>query len=126
MPGVHNRLQATRKKPRIRSHARLNADVGRNEGGVDVRLRDYVLGLGLSTVLLLTGCTTHSTATSFEPISPGTRIAILPLRDCTMPEQEDCHGSGNIASSIIASTFSKERNVSMRTRQIGFSFSEYP
>jgi hypothetical protein len=49
-------------------------------------------------------CTIHSAATSFEHVAPGTRIAVIAFRDCTIPDQEDCHGSGNIASSIIAST----------------------
>ncbi len=61
----------------------------------------------LGAALLLVGCGVHSAASSFQPLEPGERLAIVPFRDCTIPDQEDCSGSGNIASSVFAATLNE-------------------
>jgi len=71
---------------------------------MDNRARLLMVAVLAAGAFLAQACTIHSTATSFEPVAPGAKIAVIAFRDCTIPDQEDCHGSGNIASSIIAST----------------------
>jgi len=71
------------------------------------RLFDAWLPFALPAAALC-ACTIHSTATSFEHVQPSAKIAVVAFRDCTIPEQNDCQGSGNIASSIMASTLAKD------------------
>jgi hypothetical protein len=64
--------------------------------------------------LILIGChTTHSVATSFQHVEPGAKMAIIAFRDCTITKQEDCSGSGNITSSVLASVISSSGRYSV-------------
>jgi hypothetical protein len=64
-----------------------------------------------TVALLVFGCASgmRPTASVFQPVPRDTGIAIIPLRDCTIPNNDDCHGAGNIATSVIAATLSKGR-----------------
>jgi hypothetical protein len=63
--------------------------------------------LALSPLVVLLGC-----ASSPPPvvkrgdIPTGSELAIVPFRDCQIADQDDCRGSGNIASTIFAQVLS--------------------
>lgn len=69
-----------------------------------------VAGLG-AIALVVVGCASglRPTASVFQPFPRDAKIAIIPLRDCTIPNNDDCHGAGNIATSVIAATLSQGR-----------------
>jgi hypothetical protein len=54
--------------------------------------------------VLATGCAVQPTVR--ERLAPGSKIAIVMFRDCTIPGQEDCGGSGISAASVFARVLS--------------------
>ncbi len=52
--------------------------------------------------LLAVSCASVPTVVKYEAIPHGSRVAVIPFRDCTTPGQDDCGGSGNIAGTIYA------------------------
>jgi hypothetical protein len=62
-----------------------------------------------AVAFFLFGCASgmRPTASVFQPVPRDARIAIISLRDCTISNDDDCHGAGDIAASVIAATLSK-------------------
>ena len=54
----------------------------------------------LSVALL--SCASAPTVIKYEGLPHGSRVAVIPFRDCTIAGQDDCSGSGNIAGTIYA------------------------
>ena len=57
----------------------------------------------------LAACSTgvRPTAMVFQPVPRNSVICVIPLRDCIIPNNDDCPGSGGIAASVIAATLSQ-------------------
>lgn len=55
-------------------------------------------------VLSLASCAVSPTVR--EHVAPGSEIAVVIFRDCTIPGQEDCSGSGVSAGSVFARVLS--------------------
>jgi len=54
----------------------------------------------VSTVVM--SCASSPTVVKSESVPSGAHVAVIPFRDCTIPGQDDCGGSGNIAGTIYA------------------------
>jgi hypothetical protein len=61
----------------------------------------------LATTLVSCASGTRPTVQVFQPIARQETIAIVPLQDCTIPNNDDCHGAGNIAASVITAVLSE-------------------
>ena len=61
----------------------------------------------LATLIVCTACTSVR-PTVREHVPPGSDIGIVMFRDCTIPGQEDCDGSGLSAGSIFARVFCED------------------
>jgi hypothetical protein len=64
------------------------------------RLGLLVAAAAFSVALL--SCASAPTVIKYGAIPRGSRVAVIPFRDCTISGQEDCGGSGNIAGAIYA------------------------
>jgi hypothetical protein len=53
-------------------------------------------------LLFVLSCASAPTVVKYDSVPSGSRIAVIPFRDCTIPSQDDCGGSGNIAGNIYA------------------------
>ncbi len=62
-----------------------------------------------ASLLALFSCATGTrpTVQVFQAIPRQESIAVVQLQDCTIPNNDDCHGSGNIASSVITAVLSE-------------------
>jgi hypothetical protein len=47
-------------------------------------------------------CASTNTVMKYESVPSGSRVAVIPFRDCMIVGQDDCGGSGNIAGNIYA------------------------
>ena len=69
-----------------------------------VRLVDFTRSISIAVCvsMLLVSCASSPTVLKYDSVTNGARVAVIPFRDCTIPGQDDCGGSGNIAGSIYA------------------------
>jgi hypothetical protein len=67
-----------------------------------------LVALGAIASLAL-GCATgmRTTASAFKTVPKNARIGLFSLRDCSTPNDDNCHGAGHIAAAVIGATFSK-------------------
>ena len=80
------------------------------------------LSVLIPSLLIFIGCaSTLPPVVKRLDIPQGTKIAIIPFRDCTIITQEDCKGSGNSAGSIFARVFSTSNKFSavLLSRPVG-------
>lgn len=68
-------------------------------------MKTRFLLLGAATILLL-ACASMPPVVKRGDVPIGSEIAVVPFRDCLIPGQDDCGGSGNMAGNIVAQVFS--------------------
>jgi hypothetical protein len=61
-----------------------------------------------TSVLALAGCASAPPVTVRSQVPGGSEIAVVMFRDCAIPGQEDCGGSGLTAGSIFARVLSEK------------------
>jgi hypothetical protein len=81
-----------------------------------LRLRSFVC-----LALFLSACASAPTVLKYDSVASGARIAVIPFRDCAIPGQDDCGGSGNIAGGIYARVLSSHAGIQVQpvSRPVG-------
>jgi hypothetical protein len=98
---------------KVRMNQRLDhiryADVHNNNSHQKTEgspMRHAKLPLRLLLISLVAGCASTPPVSVREQLAPGSEIAVVMFRDCTIAEQEDCNESGLTAGSIFARVLS--------------------
>jgi hypothetical protein len=71
--------------------------------------------------MLLFSCASSPTVLKYDSVPSGGRVAVIPFRDCTIPGQDDCGGSGNIAGGIYARVLASHPGIQVQpvSRPVG-------
>ena len=64
--------------------------------------RSVFIALAVICLSFFISCASTPTVVKYDSVPSGSRVAVIPFRDCTIVGQEDCSGSGNIAGNIYA------------------------
>jgi hypothetical protein len=64
--------------------------------------RSAFIVLAVTCQSLILSCASTPSVVKYDSVPSGSRVAVIPFRDCTIVGQEDCSGSGNIAGNIYA------------------------
>jgi hypothetical protein len=69
-------------------------------------MKKFVLVVACAS--LLSACGVDPQLVKQMDVPRGTDIGVIPFRDCIIADQEDCDGSGSVAGSVFAHTFSED------------------